>query len=698
MKNYLNLIVSQLPNIEGLNERKVIHLRKKIKVICLILVSCLFLLGCTKKNDNSNLLTPTAPAQSGSNPSVTQAAADNNKAIPLNMTNYFTDQTQIDTSLLAEAAKKYKFEEPLVIVNPYGNSPLTAVAVFSTDIQSGGTITVKGKAKEDDIKGTFPASVDHIVPIYGLYPAAATEVVLTLDNGTSTTVSVTTDPIDMNTEGIKVEMSNSADYDYSKLTFILGLNSNIYAVDSKGDVRWYMKKNGTLGAKALENGHLILPSNYTLQTFYYQSGLMEMDLLGKVYREYAIPGGMHHDVVEMPNGNLLVASDRPSMETVEDYLVELDRQTGEVIWELDMKELINPTEGSSLNRTDHDWLHNNGIWYDEANDLVLISSRHTDAIIAVNKTDKTLKWILGDPEGWSEEYKKYFFTPIGDNFEWQYAQHQVSMLSNGDIMCFDNGAGRTKTTKPEKGVTGNNVFSRAVIFRINTDKMTIQQIWEYGKEVGPSVYSEWISGAIELNDDPKNIWVTFGANLYNPEKKDYDYGPNDMFIQGIVQSSKIVQVKDNKLVYKLTLPHLTYRTLREEPYADTGVYDVTAKGTFMGNLGVSQPAAATVDLTNAELNQDISFTLDPTKLTLKASYNPESAQNLPDSYLVLNKADGSNLVYKLTQSATTDKAGKVTASVNGWISTYGLEGQAYNIYAVLGGTAYNTGKQLDIKK
>lgn len=672
-------------------------MRKKLIMLCLILTSCFYILGCTKKNDNNNSPTPTGSAQTDTNPSVTQGA-DSTPAVMLSMTNYFDDQTQTDTNLLAETAKKYKFEEPLVIVNPYGNSPLTAVVIFSTDTQTGGTITVKGKATEDDIKGSFPASTDHIVPIYGLYPAASTEVVMTLDDGTTTTVTVTSDAIDMNTDGIKAEMSNSANYDYTKLTFVLGLNSSVYAVDSKGDVRWYMKKNGTLGAKALANGHLILPSNYTIQTLYYQSGLIEMDLLGKVYREYAIPGGMHHDVVEMPNGNLLVASDRPSMETVEDYVVELDRETGEVIWELDMKELINPTEGGSLNRTDHDWLHNNGVWYDEANDLVLLSSRHVDAIVAVDKTNKTLKWILGDPEGWSEEYKKYFFTPVGDNFEWQYAQHQVSILSNGDIMCFDNGAGRTKTTKPENEVTGDDVFSRAVVYRIDTDKMTIQQIWEYGKEVGPEFYSEWISGAIELNADPKNIWATFGANLYNQEKNNYDYGPGDMFAPGIVQSSKIVQVKDDKLVYKLTLPHLTYRTLREEPYADTGVYDITAKGTYMGSLGVSQPAAATVDLTNAELNQGITLTLDPTKLTLTSSYNPESAENLPDSYLVLNKADGSNIVYKLTQSVTTNKDGKVTASVNGWISTTGLEGQVYNLYVVMGGTAYNTGKQLEIKK
>ena len=39
-----------------------------------------------------------------------------------------------------------------------------------------------------------------------------------------------------------------------------------------------------------------------------------------------------------------------------------------------------------------------------------------------------LNWILGDPEGWPEEYvEKYFFRPISEPFEWSYEQHGVEM-------------------------------------------------------------------------------------------------------------------------------------------------------------------------------------------------------------------------------------------------------------------------------
>ena len=39
---------------------------------------------------------------------------------------------------------------------------------------------------------------------------------------------------------------------------------------------------------------------------------------------------------------------------------------------------------------------------------------------STNRTNP-LAWILGDPANWNGVDKKYFFTPTGDDFEWQYA-------------------------------------------------------------------------------------------------------------------------------------------------------------------------------------------------------------------------------------------------------------------------------------
>ena len=100
-----------------------------------------------------------------------------------------------------------------------------------------------------------------------------------------------------------------------------------------------------------------------------------------------------------------------------------------------MKDLMGTEEGQSASMDtdgseESDWFHNNGLAYDAGNDLLLLSARHKDAIVAVNMEDKSLAWILGDPTGWGEDYQSYFFNPEGEDFEWFYAQHNVSILDN----------------------------------------------------------------------------------------------------------------------------------------------------------------------------------------------------------------------------------------------------------------------------
>ena len=70
---------------------------------------------------------------------------------------------------------------------------------------------------------------------------------------------------------------------------------------------------------------------------------MKWIYLGKIYVEYSLEGGYHHDYFEMGNGNLLVASDDFNNDsgTVEDYIVEIDRTTGAIVKTFDLKNILN---------------------------------------------------------------------------------------------------------------------------------------------------------------------------------------------------------------------------------------------------------------------------------------------------------------------------------------------------------------------
>ena len=676
--------------------------------ICTLTVS--LLAGCSSAGSTSET-TNSSETESISSEAASETASESGSATTatasfasLEKTDLFAQQDSIDEALQQEASAGYSFEEPNVIVNPYGNSPLTAVAAFHTDKELGGTITVKGKDAKDDITGTFEAATDHLVPIYGLYNGDTTEVILTLEDGTSTTLEVTTEKTEINVGTIEATMTDDSAYDYSNLTFVCSSAGMLYALDSAGDIRWYFADGGVLGVHQLQNGHLMMPTSFLLKSMYYKAGLQEIDLSGKIYHQYMIPGGMHHDFQELPDGNLLVASDSPDLSTVEDYVVEIDRESGEVVWELNAADLISKEDGQSASiATDGsdeiDWFHNNSLWYDEKNDLILLSARHKDAIIAVNKSDKSLAWILGDPTDWDGVDEKYFFTPTGDNFEWQYAQHQITMLDNGDIMMFDNGTAKVKLSDNDNRVSGDDIYSRAVVYHINTDDMTIEQVCEYGKERGPEWYSDWISGVISLDGTKDQLWITAGANLYDEENNRYDHYPTNMMQQGLIKRTHIDQVSNGSLAYEIlisgdTYASLTYRSLRLPLYTEGATLDVNAKGDLLGTLGKTATADYTAAFEDAAaLPEGWEFTLDDAKFSLKGAYTTDKASDtLEDAYVILVSGDETK-AYTLTQYGTDgDDATKVT--VSGWVSPVGLEGKTWDIYLSIDGQVYESGHSI----
>lgn len=647
--------------------------------------------------------TETAATEEGETDAAVEAADASDaksQATALEVTDRFAQQTAVDEALLQEAQNGYSLEEALIVVNPYGTSPLSAVAVFSTEEACGGTVTVKGKSAENDVTGTFEAEKNHIVPIYGLYNNDTTEVVISLDDGTSAAFEVTTEDINVDYGTITAEMKSEASYDYTNLTFVCSTMGSLYAVDAAGDIRFYTNMGGVLGVHQLENGHILMPASYVLKPSYYKEGMIEIDLMGKIYGEYMIPGGQHHDFVEMPNGNFLIASDSPDLSTVEDYVVEIDRQTGNVVWELDMKDLMGTEEGQSASMDtdgseESDWFHNNGLAYDAGNDLLLLSARHKDAIVAVNMEDKSLAWILGDPTGWGEDYQSYFFNPEGEDFEWFYAQHNVSILDNGDIALFDNGTAKVKRVDADNRVSGDDVYSRAVVYHIDTENMTVSQVTEYGKERGADWYADWISGVVSLDGTQDHLWITAGSHLHNDEENRSDYYPKDMFVPGLTKTTHIDQVDNGELSFELTISGdtynaLTFRSFRMPLYTE-GKYDVAAVPEVYGSLGETSYEESDADVSSAEALPDgWNFVLDGSKISLTGSYQTEAAaDDLAPGKLILVSGD-SRRAYNLTQSAAAGDNG-TNVTVKGWTSVDGLEGQDWDIYLEVDGTLYNSG-------
>lgn len=608
---------------------------------------------------------------------------------------YLKDQNYIDDALLDEAKKSYSLDNPLIVVNPYGNSPLTAIAIFKTEEETSVKLTVKGKKPQDDITTVFDKETTHILPVYGLYPGDTTTLVFLLDDGSEKTVSVKTDSIKADLDTGVVKILDSKYYNYSKLTFVSSESREdgygIAAYDSAGDIRYILKGYSDI-FKRLKNGNIMVASSRLLKAPNHYTGLIEIDLCGKVYNDYIIPGGYVNDFMELKNGNLLAIGNSIDLKTLSDHIYEIDRTTGEIIYDLDIKNLLEPIMGKNMDVTQEDWFQCNGLWYDRKNDTILLSGGNVNSIIAVNKTDKTLKWIMGDPGIWENADPSLFFTPSEEEFQWIYAPHQISMLYNGDILVFDNGVGRPAFDEEGKDIgvlTGEQVYSRAVIYRINLADMTTRQIWDYGKERGQEWYSSFYGGA-EFQDR-RNYLLTSGGNLFDPKKETYDLTKED--ITGSEKTAYITQIKNDEIIFELKLNHLINRSSRMAIYSRKKNFDPSIEGKYLGDLGITTTVPFENLDTNAGIstNYKINVVQNPDRIVIVGTW-PFVAE---DATLILRRSDGNIQAYSIPE-LMIEKKESDTVNFKMWFSPKGLEEASYDIYIRNNGVIYNSGYKIEL--
>ena len=490
----------------------------------------------------------------------------------------------------------YTLDDPNVVLNPYEISPLTALVIFETDEEVSPEVTIHGDSDLTTYTHTFAKGTEHYLPIYGLYAGRENKVTIKCgDEEKELTIKTDELPDDF-------ILPTSVKKDESKL------NNDLYfytpssfgytaAYDVNGDVRWYLTESAIWEINRLDNGRLLVSTERLAEVPYYSTGLYEMDMLGKIYTEYSLPGGYHHDYYEIENGNLLVASDDFNNDsgTVEDYVVEIDRKTGNIVKTFDLKDILKMTDGKSENWIEYDWFHNNSVWYDKKTNSITLSGRHQDAVINIDYDTGKLNWILGDPEGWSDEYQKYFFKPVGDNFEWQWSQHAAMITPEGYVFLFDNGNNKSKNEK--NYVKAEDSYSRGVMYKIDTDKMTIEQVWEYGKERGSDFYSPYISDVDYLD---KNHYIVHSGGI------SYKDGKIQNQPAGLAGSdtlkSDTVELLDDEVIFEIVLPTNTYRVEKMSLYGDDEFELGNPKE--LGSLGVTDAESEKFTLMSNAKEQD----------------------------------------------------------------------------------------------
>ena len=441
--------------------------------------------------------------------------------------------------------------QPELVGNPNPAVPQVAILRLETSVPAELEVTLSGG--DEDWTLTRPADTSFDVPIAGLKPATNYSARLVVKSGDALLAAgplewTTPDlPPDFPPISAPVSSPESMEPGMTLFNVRVGASTGLtpmVIVDHQGVVRWYYDDPANPvpeDHRRLENGDFLFIKD--------ACNLREVDIRGDVVGMWhaanyprdcdvvtgSIPVSLesfHHEASLQEDGTFLVLS--TELRTVEDFPTSEDdedaprepalvvggviaefSQDGTVSKRISLLDLLDPTRigRDSLDTTTssvltpegqsaYDWDHANAVIYEESSDSYYVSMRHQDAVIKVNRNDETLTWILGTHANWTTPWSERLLEPVGD-LVWPFHQHAVQLTPLG-LGLYDNGNDRAAAFEDPE-----TEYSRAVIYEIDEQAMTVQEVWSYGDSGTDSFFSSALGDA-DYQLQTGNVLVTNG--------------------------------------------------------------------------------------------------------------------------------------------------------------------------------------------
>lgn len=422
-------------------------------------------------------------------------------------------------------SQEYTLSNMLIEYNPFGTNTQSLYVYFETDSAVKVSYTIH--VKEDDI-ADFSRNVyqdeeyqkEHEFQVIGLIPDTENTITfyITNEDGSTDTKEIVYEMGSLYGEEavqLDTDVKQSADKLEDGLYVVLGNDSpSMYYYDNNGVLR------GEVPLLGYRSHRLIFDEN----SMYYsisEKKMAQVNRLGQVTKVYDLGNyKLHHDYVFDENGNMLILATDTTQDSVEDIVLKLDVNSGEVTEVLDLGDLFGEYKKTCVkNSSDElDWMHINTIQY-IGNGSVLLSSRETSTIIKVDNIydGPVVSYMIGEKDFWKDtSYVSLLLNKKGD-FTIQGGQHTITYetdesLADGQyyLYMFDNNIGISETRpdydwssiglKVSSAVDGKN--SKYYKYLVDENEGTFELVDSFKVP-----YSGYVSSAQETGD---NVLVDSG--------------------------------------------------------------------------------------------------------------------------------------------------------------------------------------------
>lgn len=339
---------------------------------------------------------------------------------------------------------------PLAVLNPFGTAGNELYLYFQTDVATKVSYTIH--VEDEDIPDFSAYAADasgqeytrtHEFQIIGLVPGETNHVTMTISGSWGNARQIVNFTVDMpetrSGYATKLEVTDgsSETAQAGGLFAMMRVNGYLgygFFYDNDGILRYEMVLEGFGLDRMLFDGNKII-------TCVSSSKLARINGLGQVTQVYDLDGyELHHDIGFGADGEVLALAEVAEGETVEDRVLSIDLESGEVSELLDFTQVmagyfamtrpVTPTDDFFWQAGEWDWIHLNSLQYMAEDDSLIVSSRETSTIIKVANIHSapTVDWLAGDSRFWTDTpYADLCLTQVGD-FVPQYGQHCVELL------------------------------------------------------------------------------------------------------------------------------------------------------------------------------------------------------------------------------------------------------------------------------